>query len=217
VTDLATVIKRYEEVHGVQGSIVKYTVTPSAKTLLQSIKKRIFSEGKNSNGQPIGDYSTKPIYVSRKQFANPAAFQPYGKIRRGRIVSRKGRLFAEEKKHKTMYLPNGYKQLRQIQGKESQFVNLNYRGKTMRAYVMNETNTEVLLGLNTPLAAAIRSKQEERFKASIFAATPEEIQVYQMSVTTRLNRIIRGITIEGQTLQSVIETPVNALVDDGVY
>lgn len=210
-------IQHLQDVEGVQGSIIKYTVAPSAVELLSSIKNRIFKQGLNSNGSQIGSYSTTPIYVKRNQFAKPSAFAPGGKTRnKAKLVNKKGTVFVVDKKRKTMYLEYGYKQLRDIQGLQTGSVDLKYRGRTAKAYVMQERTEDVLLGLNTVLAAAIRSKQEDRFKAPIFSATQTEIQQYISATNNRLERITRGILVDGLKPSAIIETPTDGLVDYGV-
>lgn len=204
--ELAELIQRYQTLHGVQGNIARYTVDPSGRELLRNIKRRIFTEGKNSGGAQIGQYSTNPIYATRKQFASPGSFMPQGESTYFQKVNRGGKQFRRRAKVKTMYLPQGYKQLREIQGKETQFVNLNYRGKTMRAYVIEPTETGAIIGLNTTLAAQIRFEQERRFRANIFNATQTEISDYNKAVDLRLTRILRGIIVDGQQLESVVET-----------
>lgn len=208
-------ISRLEEL-GVQGNALHMVVTPHAKKLLSRIKKRIFTEGINSAGQQIGNYSTEPIYATRKQFAKPGAFVPTGETRYLSTTQRRGRTVNTTRKVKTMYLPAGYKQLRDVQGMQTNYVDLKYRGRTRRAYVLEEKDTEVLLGLNTPLAAQIKGEQEERFKGYIFRATEGELEVYNSGVNSSFERLTRGL-LQGVSAKSLVETPdTDNLIDYGV-
>lgn len=62
----------------VKGDLADNTIVITAAELLIAIKKRIL-EGRNSNGSPIGNYSTKPLYATIAQFVKPGAFQARGK------------------------------------------------------------------------------------------------------------------------------------------
>jgi len=202
----AEYILKLQELHGVQGSIVKYTIAPSAKELLAAIKKRIFTDGLNSNNSQIGNYSTVPVYATRKQFTKPGAFVPQGETQYLATIKRGDKTYQRKAKVKTMYLPEGYKQLRDIQGLPTDKVNLKYSGKTQKAYIMEETTEAVLLGLNTYRASGIRSKQERRFNAPIFIGTETELRNYINSVNLRVERILRGVLIEGQSLKPNVGT-----------
>lgn len=203
-------ISRLEEL-GVQGNALHMVITPHAKKLLSRIRKRIFTDGLNSAGQPIGKYSTEPMYATRKQFAKPGAFVPTLST-----AQRGARTFNVKRKVKTMYLPSGYKQLRDVQGLQTNHVDLKYRGKTRRAYVLEEKEDQVLLGLNTPLAAQIKGEQEDRFQGFIFRATEGEIELYNTGVNASLSRLTRGL-LQGVSAQSLVETPeTDNLIDYGI-
>lgn len=201
---------------GVQGNALHMVITPHAKKLLSRIRKRIFTDGINSSGQPIGKYSTEPMYATRKQFAKPGAFVPTGTTQYLGTTQRGDRTISVRRKVKTMYLPAGYKQLRDVQGMQANHVDLKYRGKTRRAYVLQEKDTEVLMGLDTPLAAKIKGEQEERFQCFIFRATEGEIEVYNTGVNASLARLTRGL-LQGVSAQSLVETPeTDNLIDYGI-
>lgn len=164
---------------------------PSANRLLATVKNRIMLDGENTQGGQIGQYSTKPMYASKEQFDKPSAFKPIKK----KYVSTdakapktaKGRnvlATVHTETGKTMYLREGYRELRQIQGKRVDKVNLNYRGDLMREYVSNPVSDTVIeQGLLTEMSKKKREGNEKRFGGKILTPQPEEIEQYKKSVS----------------------------------
>lgn len=102
-------------------------------------KDRVFGRGENADGEPIGQYSTKPAYYTRAAFIRTAAFKPQGK-------NGGGRTFGNGKDRKSMYLPGGYSELRDIQGRTTEVVNLKYGGSLERAFRVYKFGSESLFG-----------------------------------------------------------------------
>lgn len=102
-------------------------------------KDRVFGRGEASDGGPIGEYSTKPAYYTRAAFIRTAAFKPKGK-------NGGGSTFANGAARKSMYLPGGYSELRSIQGRSTEVVNLKYGGSLERAFRVYKFGGESLLG-----------------------------------------------------------------------
>lgn len=187
-------------------------IVPAANKMLGRIKRRIQNEGKNSDGSSIGAYSKKPGYFTRKQFVKKSAFKAIGKkeaetgfLTEGNIVevydiSRRKkngqgrRSFKVVKKdfseRKSMYLAEGYKELREIQGRPVDKINYTYTGDTIGSYVLYAGNDAVLLGLNNERSAKIREGLEKR-KGRAFSASAEELQDYETEVSEVLNEISR--------------------------
>jgi len=144
--------------------LAKQAIVPAANELLAEIKNRIQRDGKNSSGSDIGNYSTKQAYFGREAFDKKSSFKPpAGK--------------------KTMKLPQGYKELRSIQGKPVDKVNETYTGSTMAAYQLQAKETEVVIGFTTEKSSLIRKGQEAK-KGEIFTATPIELADYNKNVVT---------------------------------
>lgn len=151
-------------------------VVPAGLTLLATIKNRIRRDGKNSNNQDIGKYSTKPIYAAKSQFVKAAAFRAGGKKR---------------KDSKTMYLPAGYKQLRDIQGMTTSVMNYDYSGSTMADYQHQSTGTALLLGLISKRSSDIRRGLEKK-RGRAFYATSQEMTSYNEDVV----EIVEDLTVK---------------------
>jgi len=140
---------------------------PAVNELLAEVKNRISRDGKNTAGGKTGDYSSKPMYASKKQFVRTGSFKPIGKTGR--------------KTKSTMYLAAGYKQLRQIQGRDTSAVNETYSGATMASYQISVHETDIVTGMTDKRAAAIRAGQEKKF-GKIFAAGQAELTAYAVNV-----------------------------------
>lgn len=133
-------------------NVAKTIVFPVATAMQDKMRLRIFENGVNGSNEQIGTYSTTPIYANKLAFDNTSGFKPQGKNAKtvertkksfkfnyetgtsGTITKTKYKTlakgsgkFANGKQRKSMYLAGGYRQLRQIQGKESSFVNFKYR------------------------------------------------------------------------------------------
>lgn len=152
---------------------IESIVVPAANELLANIKNRIIKDGQKSDGSKIGNYSVKPIYVEREAFIQKSKFKPKGKT--GKTTFDNGR------PHKSMYLQQGYKELRSIQGRPVDKINEFYSGSTMASYQMEVQSNQVLLGITNEKSAKIRAGQEKRF-GKIFSATRQEIEDYNKEV-----------------------------------
>lgn len=144
---------------------------PADNKLLGTIKNRIILDGKNSAGQSTGHYSTTPAYFSRDQFIQAGKFQPKGKNGK------------DGKPHKTMYFPDGYKGLRQLQGRETSFKNNEYTGSLMASYQMEvkpEAKTNVL-GFTLEKSAKIRRGLEAK-QGQTFSATKQEMEEHNKEI-----------------------------------
>lgn len=214
------------QLHGlVSGDLAKDTIVVSGAELLAKIKYRVVKTGRNSDNNVMGDYSTKPMYVERSQFVKPSAFNPQGKnskfgLTMGDRLIPTARLRSNSrtknptkyqtytvvkpnyKPRKTMYLPNGYRQLRDIQGMQVQFVNMHYSGRMVKDYIMQKEGQHVVLGINTERSAKIYDGLSGRF-GKFFTATSEEQQSYIGRTNYLLERLTRN-TITGVNVSATI-------------
>lgn len=172
-------------------AISNIMVSP-ANRLLATVKNRIIIQGENTAGNQIGQYSTKPMYASKKQFDKKRAFKPIKKkyvstdakapkTVKGRKVL--GTIYTET--GKTMYLQQGYKELRQIQDKPVDKVNLQYRGDLLLSYQQDVIGEGVIVqGLNKESEKKKRQGLEKRFKAPSGLLHPQqkEIDEYKKAI-----------------------------------
>lgn len=195
------------------GDLADHTIVPASSELLSAIKLRIFERGNNTANAPIGNYSTKPLYASKQAFIKGGAFIPQGKnkiskgITKGDKIVPSIRLIKTGVKknptkykrytivksngdtRKSMYLQEGYKELRTIQGLQVSVVNQNYSGNLKDSYQTQKIGLEVVLGLTTELSSLKRKGQEKKF-GTIFSPTALEIEAYNKTVNYLIGRSI---------------------------
>lgn len=182
---------------------VQSILLPAGNALLGHIKQRIQNEGKNSYGSAIGQYSTTPIYATRDQFDKSSAFKPTGKdgtkktavTQISKRKTKKVAIKSDFTERKSMYLPEGYKQLRSIQGKQTAFVDLTYRNDLLLDYKSEATENAVLLGFTQKLQSLKRQGQEKRFGGKIFAATTNELSDYNKEVAEETGLLTKKILL----------------------
>lgn len=110
--------------------------------------QRLFDEGEGAQGK-LGNYSTEPNYFTKSQFKKTGAFRGKGKT--GETKKKNG------EPYKSMYLEDGYKELREIQGYESGFVNLQY-SKDLR----NDFSTGLKIKGDTVVAVVKRGINDKK-------------------------------------------------------
>jgi hypothetical protein len=128
-------------------------------------KKRIFDEGKRTDGTDIGEYSTKEGYYSKDRFIRKAAFKAHGKPN------------AEGKKrtqNKTMYLAGGYSELRSIQGRKVNRKNLKYSGSLEGNLTVLKDGNDVLYGTTDQTESVKFNALQEQYEAFEFNTTEQE-------------------------------------------
>lgn len=156
---------------------VESIAVPLANEMLANIKNRIVLDGKKTDEGQIGQYSTKSAYFGRQAFDKQSAFKP-------------------QKNRKTMFIPDGYKGLRQIQGKPTQFINENYTGSTLATYQQTNGNGVILQGFTTEKSSLIRKGQEAK-RGKIFSPSADELKLYNTEFAKGVQevqvKILRGV------------------------
>lgn len=152
---------------------------PIAAKMIDLMSVRLFDEGEGAQGK-LGKYSTDEGYFTKKQFKNKGAFKPKGKTGKAK--------FENGEPHKSMYLEDGYKELKAIQGYESSFVNLQY-SKDLR----NDFDTGLKIKGDSVIAVVKRGingdKVEwlsDKYGEKTFKHTPEEIKFFNKEVSKEL-------------------------------
>lgn len=153
--------------------------------LLASIKSRIQREGRDSSGSKMPAYSTKPAYYSKAQFVKKGSFKAKGKTGE--------RKFLNGQDHKTMYLQNGYKEFREVQGRQTQTRDLTLSGDLMLSYVLGTADQAILIGFNQEKQSKKRKGLEERNGSDIFPATKGEMDDFNKSVIDNELQVINQI------------------------
>lgn len=179
---------------------VEAVFVPAAKELLGSIINRVTLDGKNSTAGNIGNYSTKEMYATRDQFVKKGAFKPQGKngtdtVRTFRITNQRAQrtpVRAGQRPRKSMYLVNGYKELRDVQGMPTNNVRAFYSGDLMLSYVLQQETQRIILGLNKESSVKKKKGLEKKF-GDFLHATPEELAAYNKNVTEAWEGFVKRV------------------------
>lgn len=221
--DVKTLVKRLEELNGqfVGGDLVELTIVPASKTLLAAIKNRVRNQGLGSDGSALRKYSTKPIYATKNQFIK-GGFQPQGKsmgvgdrlvptVRLKSTSVKKNpvryksytQVKPNYKPRQGMYLPEGYKELRDIQGLRTDITNMSYSGKMLSDYVQVREGDTVLLGINDKLSADKYLGNTAR-RGYFLQASAKEIEDYIKQTTFAITRLTVGLLKNGEVITATI-------------
>ncbi len=164
-------IRKYEQYKRDLPDILEDKVLEeTAAELERKVRKRIFTDGLDANGNTIGQsYSTRPSVVKKDVFVKQAAF--------------KGK--------KTMKLEYGYKELREIQGLETDKVNLDYSGDLKKSLRVERSEKGVVIGVTEKHNLEKVQKLEKKYQTKIFAFTQKEIQDHHNNVVKKLKKAQR--------------------------
>lgn len=205
--------KLQELINAYSKELAKQAIIPAANELLAEVKNRIVRDGKNSEGEYTGSYSNKESWFGRDEFDKKGVFKPVGKanefstktrkaINKGQektvlfdINTRKAKKVAitpQFRERQTMYLDGGYKELRNLQGKPIDKMNMFYTGSLIMSYQLQANDNEIFIGFISEQSAKIRKGQEKE-RGKIFSPTPEEIVEYKKNVIENHAEIARKI------------------------
>lgn len=157
----------------------------NGNALLANIKNRIQREGRDSTGSKMPAYSTKPGYFSKSSFVKKGSFKGKGKSGE--------RKFLNGNDHKTMYLANGYKEFREVQGRQTQVRDLTLSGDLMLSYTLGTADKAILIGFNQDKQSKKRKGLEKRNGGNIFPATQSEIDDFNKSVINNELQLINQV------------------------
>lgn len=154
-------------------------ILPFAVTANTEMSERIFEDGKNASNAKIGNYSTEEMYASQNKFNNKGSFRPKGKSGKSK--------FKNGNTHKSMFLKNGYRELRKLQGYQSSFVNLQYTGDLMTDFTkVKPVGEKVIVSVSRGINDKKIQGLEDRYGKNVFRHTKEEKKKFTDSVTKAL-------------------------------
>lgn len=162
-------------------------IYPVATAVHDAVVNRIFEVGINGADVQIGKYSTDEAYFTRQQFNKKGAFKPQGK-------NSKKRKKENGEDRTSMYLPQGYKELRQIQGYESNFVNLSYSRDLRKDFStkLAINNGVVVAKVNREINANKIQWLKEKYGIKTFEHTDEEKEFYQEEVAKKITEYLNS-------------------------
>lgn len=197
-------------------SLRSYSKNPIYATSDKFVKGGFVAQGKNNfDGNTIGDriITTNKILVNRQSVhKNNGVFVSGKQTTPSKGGGKKTSLYSLVKPNyqprKSMYLKDGYKQLRDVQGLRTDITNMQYSGQLVADYQMQRAAQEVLLGITTERSADIyngltygTSKMAGR--GLFFVANQEEKEQFIKRTQFSLTRLTRGI-LEGYDVSAVI-------------
>lgn len=159
----------------------------AAFQVIAEYKQRIFFEGLDSSGSLIGQYSVNPFYINPLSLTTVSAggIKPEGK--NGDTVFKNGN------PHKTKYLTKGYAELRQLTGRNSEKVDLNFSGSLFQSIKVVETGLVSVLTYTNSDLAEIMEGNEARFGKDISTVSDAESELGQTAAQNELLAILEEI------------------------
>jgi hypothetical protein len=169
---------------------VNNAALPAFKEFEADYKERIFVRGLNSAGKRIGQYSTTPFYINPKaeslRGVKRGGIKPQGKF--GQVRFKNG------KRHKTKYLGSGYRQLRQLTGRQSGFVDLNFSGASLQTLQTGVKSGRLIFGFTNAQRQVILEAQETRYNTLIFRPTATEredlVERSTVAIISRIRKVL---------------------------
>lgn len=149
------------------------------KVMELAFKRRVFNAGQAESGSPIGTYSSAPAYFSREQFVKKSAFKPQGKGGKGK------------KGAKSMYLPGGYAQFRQVQGYQSTYVDAQLSGSLMTSLVVGQGENGPAFGFVAASEVKKARGIEKQKGKEIFIPGEAEIEAAEDAMHTELIQLLQ--------------------------
>lgn len=159
----------------------------AAFQVIAEYKQRIFYEGLDTAGSAIGQYSVNPFYINPLTLTtvSSSGITPEGK--NGQKVFKNGN------PHKTKYLTQGYKQLRDLTGRQSQTVDLNFSGSLFQSIKVTESGLNSAITYTNDELANIMEAQEDRFGKDIATVSDNEREMGEIAARNELLAILEEI------------------------
>ncbi len=161
----------------------------AAIQVIAEYKQRIFFNGLDTNGSAIGQYSVNPFYINPLSLTTVSAggIKPEGK--NGNTVFKNGN------PHKTKYLTQGYRQLRDLTGRQSETVDLNFSGSLFESIKVTESGTVSAITYTNDEMAGIMESNETRFVKDISTVSTDERELGETAARNELLAILEEIDL----------------------
>ena len=161
----------------------------AAIQVIAEYKQRIFFLGLDSSGSAIGQYSVNPFYINPLSLTTVSAggIKPEGK--NGQTVFKNGN------PHKTKYLTQGYRQLRDLTGRQSETVDLNFSGSLFQSIKVTESGFNSAITYTNDELAGIMESNETRFSKDISTVSTDERELGETAARNELLAILEEIDL----------------------
>ena len=161
----------------------------AAIQVIAEYKQRIFFLGLDTSGGSIGQYSVNPFYINPLTLTTVKAsgIKPQGK--NGQSVFKNGN------PHKTKYLTQGYKELRDLTGRQSNTVDLNFSGSLFQSIKVTESGSVSAITYTNDEMANIMVFNEDRFAKDISTVSIDEREMGETAARNELLAILEEIDL----------------------
>lgn len=161
--------------------------TAAALTMLAKMKQRIFRLGLDSSNSQIGSYSIDPFYQNPNKLVGvpTGSVKPAGKNGLG--------IFKNGNPKKTKYLAQGYKELRELVGRQSDYVDLNFSGSLQLSMQVGFRGNVAVFGFINEEGVDKMEQNEARFGTIISEPTQEELELSRKAAANELIAIIQEL------------------------
>lgn len=159
----------------------------AAFQVIAEYKQRIFFNGLDSTGNPIGQYSVNPFYINPLTLTTVKAsgIKPMGK--NGQSVFKNGN------PHKTKYLTQGYAELRTLTGRQASTVDLNFSGSLFQSIKVTENGSISAVTYTNDEMSNIMESNEARFSKDISTVSVDERELGEEAARNELLAILEEI------------------------
>ena len=142
----------------------------AAFRVIADLKRRIFNNGLATDGSTIGQYSTTPFYQNPNNLVGvpKSAVKPQGK--NGLATFKNGN------QKKTRYLASGYKELRDLTGRQSEYVDLSFSGSMAQNIQVGFSGELAVVRFTDAAEAEKMAQNEEHFGKEIIQPSQDEIE-----------------------------------------
>lgn len=148
---------------------------PAANRVISQFKRRIFNDGEASSGAKIGNYSTEPAEFSRRQFVKKSTF-----------------IGGSDSDDDTMQFEGGYKEFRQLQGRQTAFVDLRLSGSLENSIqLVKDGENAILIAITNEDEAKKARENEKRFSKVIFSLSESEKKTFSEALLSGAEKVIK--------------------------
>jgi len=161
----------------------------AAIQVIAEYKQRIFFLGLDTSGGSIGQYSVNPFYINPLTLTTVKASGIKTQGKNGQSVFKNGN------PHKTKYLTQGYKELRDLTGRQSNTVDLNFSGSLFQSIKVTESGSVSAITYTNDEMANIMVFNEDRFAKDISTVSTDEREMGETAARNELLAILEEIDL----------------------
>lgn len=174
-----------------------------SQNALFDIVRRVFEQGQATDGTPIGDYSTKPTRVGATSFLTKGAAQKVlgsaSKRRKlydqAKQAGQPGAVRYTGARRAAIYFPDGYKGIREAEGRQTAFVDLDREGRMRNSYQVEKieegTRVGFDLGFTNKLDHDKMRGNEGHFGKNIIDMSEEQAERLRADIVFFINSSFR--------------------------